>query len=314
VLVLAGFDSLRFAGPSGYGSGVEKPDSDQTQDSDQPSTEAAARLRDAIRGGGELAGAAIGGAVGLVGGPPGAIGGAMAGVVITKALTRVGLEVHDRLLVYRQQERVGATLGVIEHDVIDELTRGNRPRDDGLFDVLGDGRRSDAEEVLEGILRAAADANQERKLRHLGAIFPSVAIRDDISASDAHWLARTAEQLSWRQMIVLSVVADPPVDAFRSQALQREDRGRSCASPTLAEEVEDLGRLGLLGQMNTDGEVVRAGMTIASIGHFWAVPMRDWRLTDAGALVVDVARLSEVGAEERLPVLALLLDQGSPGL
>jgi hypothetical protein len=268
------------------------------------------RLRDVIESSGEFAGAAIGGAVGLIGGPPGAIGGAVAGVVITKAVTRVGLEVHDRLIVRRQQERVGAALATVYEDVHEQLDNGATPREDGFFDPPSDGRRADAEEVLEGALRAAADANEERKVRHIAAIFPSVSLRADITAADAHWLVKVAEQLSWRQMVVLSVLADPPVDRFKTQQLEREDRGLPCASATLAEEVEDLGRLGLVGQTRTDGEIVRAGATLGSMGSLWAVPIAGWRLTAAGTLLVEAARLGEIGSEDQKIVVEQLLDQG----
>ena len=285
---------------------MDEPGDDGTRGDD------GARLREVIKSGSELTGAAIGGAVGLMGGPPGAIGGAMAGVTITKVLTRVGLEVHDRLIVRRQQERVGRALGVMEHDAAQGLAAGHRPRDDGFFETPPDGRRSDAEEVLEGVLRAAADANQERKLRHLGAVFPSLAVRDDVDTSDAHWLVHTAEQVSWRQMVVLALLADPPVDDLKTQGLEEaEGRGRPCASVTLAEEVEELGRLGLVGTSRSDGKLVRAGATIGSIGQFWAVPMVDWKLTAAGALLVDVTRLCEINGHERETVLRLLLDQGA---
>jgi hypothetical protein len=138
-------------------------------------------------------------------------------------------------------------------------------------------------------------------------------VRDDVSAADAHWLVHTAEQLSWRQMVVMSLLADPPLDAVRTQRLQADGRGRPCASPTLAEEVEELGRLGLVGMVSSAGELVRAGATIGSLGQFWAVPMVDWKQTAAGTLLVEVARLREIDANERETVLRLMLDQRAPG-
>jgi hypothetical protein len=277
----------------------------------------AARLRDIIENGSELTGATAGALVGLIGGPPGAVAGAAAGVVITKALRRVGLEVHDRLLVAHQQERVGAALGVMSRDAADALATGEHVRTDGFFDTPPGGRRADADEVLEGTLRAAADAYEECKLRHIAAIFPSVALRDDISAGDAHWLVKTAERLSWRQMVVLSIIADPPAGQMTTQRLaereeggRREPRGRRCASGALAEEVEDLGHLGLLGQRLDDGTVLRAGTTMMSVGDFWTVPMADWTVTASGALLCSAARLDEIAQGERTPVVEAMLDQG----
>ncbi|MET0600925.1 MAG: hypothetical protein ABW167_02955 [Baekduia sp.] len=288
--------------------GEDERDSDSDSDSE--------RLRGIIEESSELTGMTAGAMVGLIGGPPGAAAGAIAGFAISKALRRIGLEVHDRLLVARQQERVGAALGVMYDDTTEALTNGRQPRIDGFFDTPpGRGQRSDADEVLEGTLRAAADANEERKLRHIAGIFPSVALREDVNTADAHWLVKTAEQLSWRQMVALSIVADPPSQRLREQALEKdgdesgEAQGRRCASPTLAEEVEDLGRLGLLGQTMTGGEIVRAGATIGSLGNYWSVPIVDWRVTAAGALLINAARLNEIDSHERDLVVDLLLDQ-----
>lgn len=206
----------------------------------------------------------------------------------------------------------------MEQDAGTALADGKRPRTDGFLDEPSDGRRSVGEELLEGALRAAADAHEERKLRHLAAIFPSVAVREDVSAADAQWLVKTAEELSWRQMVVLSIVHQPPLDELRTQGLESreepglsEQRGLPCASAALQEEVEDLGRLGLLGVERSDGVVVRAGGTWSSIGNFWAVPIAKWRLTAAADLLVDVARLTDIEPAERDVVVRQMLEQRS---
>lgn len=287
--------------------GVDAPRPDDVE-SDEEEREREL-LRGIIETTGEATGAAVGGLVGLVGGPPGAVGGAIAGVAITRVLARVGSEVHERLIVRRQRERLGAGLAVMQGDADVALAAGAAPRDDGFFDAPGDGRRADAEEVLEGALRAVADANEERKVRYIAGIFPSVAVRDDISAADAHWLVKAAEQLSWRQMLVLAIVADAPAERFKAQKLESEDRGLPCASATLAEEVEDLARLGLVGQVNSTGAILRAGMTWGSLGSYWAVPMVSWRPTAAGALLVETARLGEIDCAEQDAVVGQLLEQ-----
>jgi hypothetical protein len=178
------------------------------EDSDEPPETDSRRLRDLIENSSDLIGAVAGGAIGLVGGPAGSIGGAAAGVAITKTIRRVGVEVYDRLLVSRQQERVGTVLAVALDDAQTRAKDGEKLRDDGFFDS-GVGQRSDADELLEGVLLQAANAYQERKLRHLGAILPSLAVRPDISPADGHWLTQLADRLTWRQFAVLAIFADP---------------------------------------------------------------------------------------------------------
>jgi hypothetical protein len=265
------------------------------------------RLRNLIDNSSDLIGAVAGGAIGLVGGPVGSIGGAAAGVAITKTVRLVGVEVYDRLLVPRQQERVGAVLAVALADAKARAVEGGEIRDDGFFDS-DEGLRADADELLEGILLQAANAYQELKLRHLGAILPSLAVRSDVSAADGHWLTRLADRLTWRQFVVLAIFAEPPEE----QRIIQRDVARSeghAAGPTggLRQEVEELATLGLLGVVNSNGEPTTAGSTWESVSGLWGVPMARWRMTDQSCLLVDVARLNEISATERTKVLDDLL-------
>jgi hypothetical protein len=65
-------------------------------------------------------------------------------------------------LVRRQQERVGAVLGIALADADTRRTNGEAIRSDEFFEQR-DGLRSDAEEILEGVLLQAANAYQEHK-------------------------------------------------------------------------------------------------------------------------------------------------------
>lgn len=214
------------------------------------------RFRDMISSSGDLIGAVSGGAIGLIGGPVGAMGGAAAGVMITKTMRRVGLEVYDRLIVRRQQERVGAVLAVAWADAAADSEAGHKLRSDAFFDSAH-GLRSDADEIFEGLLLHAANAYQERKLRHLGAILPALAVRPEISAADGHWLTLLADRLTWQQFVILSVFYDPPEERFRARDVDHEEGGTGGQVGSIRDEVEELGFLGLLGVTNSSGEIVR---------------------------------------------------------
>jgi hypothetical protein len=275
------------------------------EDSDESAEADSHRLHCLIENSSDLIGAVAGGAIGLVGGPAGSIGGAAAGVAITKTIRRVGVEVYDRLLVTRQQERVGTVLAVALDDAQTRAKDGDKVRDDGFFDS-GEGQRSDADELLEGVLLDAANAYQERKLRHLGAILPSLAVRPDVSPANGHWLTRLADRLSWRQLVVLSIFSDPPEEKFARRDLDQSEEAASLP-PGLGEEVEELGALGLLGEATDDGDVVRAGTIIRGASGFLGLPIVLWRLADPGRLLVEVARLDEISTAERESVLDELL-------
>jgi hypothetical protein len=273
---------------------------------DEPNEADSRRLRNLIESSSDLIGAVAGGAIGLVGGPVGSIGGAAAGVAITKTVRRVGVEVYDRLLIPRQQERVGAVLAVTLNDAQTRTKDGEKVRDDGFFDSA-EGQRSDAEEILEGVLLEAANAYQERKLRHLGAILPSLAVRPDVSPADGHWIARLADRLTWRQFVVLAIFADPAEQRLSQRDIDQDVSGSTPLQTGLGEEVEELRTLGLLGEATEDGEVVRAGTLIRGASGLLRLPMALWRLADPGRLLVEVARLDDISDEERAAVLEYLL-------
>jgi hypothetical protein len=272
---------------------------------DQQATNAdSARLREAIEAGGDLLGAVGGGAVGLIGGPPGALGGAAAGVVLTRALTRVGLEVFDRLVVRRQQERVGVALAVMSNDA-SQLVQAERPwRSDGFFDEPP-GCRSPAEELVEGVLLHAADAYQELKLRHLAAIVPALAARPDVSAADGMWITELASRLTWRQLVVLAIFAELPEKQPTLDDFDRDVVGREPLPGMLAEEIEELTAIGLLGTLNADGITIDRIVGGVADG-VWQISMTAWRLTGPGRLLAELARLDDVPAAERKPVLRQL--------
>jgi hypothetical protein len=265
------------------------------------------RLRLAIESGGELLGAVGGGAVGLLGGPAGAMLGAASGVALTRAFKRVGVEVYERLIVSRQQQRVGAALAVVVHDTKSLAAGGASWREDGFFEA-DEGRRSDAEELLEGVLLQAADAYQEMKLRHLGAIVPALATRPDVSAMDGHWITDLASRLTWRQLVVLAIFIDPPEEVLVRHSIDQDVSGRGRPPGTLSDEVRELGGLGLLGIKNPDGEVVRMGDTYEGSGDgIWHVGMERWSLTTTGRLLSELTRLDDVSGAEHESVLRQLL-------
>ena len=203
--------------------------------------------------------------------------------------------------------RVGATLGIAAKDVDELSTSGASIRADGFFDE-DDGRRSDVDELLEGILLHAADAYQELKLRHLAAIMPALAFRLDVSAADGHWITDLASRLTWRQLVVLAIFADPPERELTRRDIDQDVNGRNVVPGTLTDEVDELGTLGLLGSINQEGEIVRVGGTMAGLeGGIWNIGMAQWRLTASGQLLAELTRLDDVPGAEHSAVLRDLI-------
>jgi len=62
-----------------------------------------------------------------------------------------------------------------------------------------------------------------------------------------------------------------------------------------------------LGEATDGGEVVRAGTVIRGASGLLGLPMTLWHLASPGRLLVEVARLDDISAEERAAVLDDLL-------
>jgi hypothetical protein len=251
-------------------------------------------------------GAAVGGSLGLIGPEAWMVGGPALGTAVGDVLRRVGLEVYDRVIFRRRRDRVGLTIGVMAHDARELAEAGEELRADDFFAPDPSGR-SPADELGEGILLSAADAFQERKLRHLGALLPAAAVRENLSSADALWVARQVDGLTWRQLVALAMLSNPPISELTLRDVRQHEGQQRGASGAFRQEVDELARAGLLGIMNARGELTRAGRTWETVGTIWTADTGTWRLTPEGRLVTDLARLDTVPAPDRDEVIRELL-------
>lgn len=161
------------------------------------------RLRQIIETGANVVGVTSSAAVSVVTGSP-ELGVGAAALGATGAYQRVGAEIADRLLGPREATRIGAVLALSAETLKTRLDHGGVLRDDGFFDVPPDGR-SDAEEVLEGVLRKAQAEYEERKLEYLARFWANACIDKTFGAADLNYLTKLAEQLTYRHLTIVSV-------------------------------------------------------------------------------------------------------------
>jgi hypothetical protein len=136
----------------------------------------------------------------------------------------------------------------------------------------------------------------------------ALAFRREVSTADGHWITDIASRLTWRQLVVLAIFADP-----LEQSLIQDVTGQKPAAGMLGDEVAELGVLGLLGSINRDGDTGRVGGTVAGLeGGIWNIRMGQWRLTTSGTLVAELTRLDDVAEADRNAVMRELLGRKSP--
>ena len=142
----------------------------------------------------------------LVGGPVGAVAGAAAGPVTARTLRGLAVEFRERVLGHREEVRVGAAIAVASVKIREKLDAGEQPRQDGFF-TDEEQNRSTAKEVFEGVILAAQREAEEKKVRFYGNLLANLAFEEDIDRSQGNYLIRLGEQLSYRQLCLLSLFA-----------------------------------------------------------------------------------------------------------
>lgn len=163
------------------------------------------KAEELLKTGAEIAGAAAGGALGFfAAGPAGAAAGSVAGVLATKGL-EMAAEFVSRSLSRREKVRVGAGIAYAFEKISLYLSEGREPRADNFFSDPPTGR-SASDEILEGVLQKCKSEHEERKLRLIGNIYANVAFMENVLPAGANWLLQKAEELTYRQLSIISLV------------------------------------------------------------------------------------------------------------
>src|SRR3989338_6557325 len=101
--------------------------------------------------GGESVGGVTGATIGLImGGPAGALIGAAVGPVVKEVIC----DFADRVLSKREKIKISSVLLLSLHKIEEYRKSGRKPRNDGFFQK-GVNNRSNADEILEGVLLKA---------------------------------------------------------------------------------------------------------------------------------------------------------------
>lgn len=249
-----------------------------------------------IDSGGAFAGAAVGALVGSVAGPIGIVGGALAGTGVEFALVKIGAAVRRRGLEPREEMRAGTALAVASAQIKARLENGESLRDDEAFMQSENGKSPQAEQVLEGALRAAIESYEESKVPFIGELYASLVFRPDIGPAYAHSLIRTANRVSWRQMCLIAYLGRDLSDVIAD--LAREKPEREMEPPgAIWVEVEELSRLGLVGIEQEDKSVVGLDSVWGAAGGSRDLKPR-LRLTQQGRDLFQLAGLQEIEVSE----------------
>jgi len=199
--------------------------------------------------------------------------------------------------------RAGAACAFAADAISARLMAGQQPRTDGFFEDERPGR-SPADEILEGVLCAAADAYEEGKVPFLGWLFAALAFADDISRPYANLMISQAEHLRFRQLCVLAVLAERDDAAHAASATAEDPPQQLHFDAELGLEVDELERFGLVGRGEPGATYKRGGATFVDAG---SLAISQLNLTRTGQRLFELMNLSEIPHKARLDLLDELI-------
>lgn len=197
------------------------------------------KVKDLIQFGSEIAGGATGAAIGLlVAGPAGAIAGAIGGPIVARTLKSVAVDIKERFLSKKEEQRIGATVALTMIKINENLEKGKTLRNDGFFEP-GTNERSAIEEIYEGTLIAAQKEHEEKKIKFYSNLVANLSFSIDFDKAEANVLLKKAEGLTYRQLCILSLLGRIDQYSLR-QTSYREAQVDDSRLIILLEEINDL--------------------------------------------------------------------------
>ena len=267
-----------------------------TDDSETRSSDGSGARR-LIASGAEIAGGVstslASAATGLIlGGLEGAALGGAAGGGASLGLRWLGRELSARLLSPREEQRLGYVYTVAAAEIAERVEGGEQVRGDGFFGQSGQGG-SEAEEVWESILMKSQREPQEKKLPYFAHLLAGLAFSDEIGAHMAHQLTKAAEQLTYRQLCILKLIAHQERYSLRDGDYTELDGKASVGLLQLTHEYHDLSNMSY---------ILSPGLTF---GLAYLNPS-EVTLQAMGEVTVRLMRLEEIPEEDITPIVTEL--------
>ena len=247
----------------------------------------------------EIAGGGLGAVLGFLAGDPiaAAFSGA-AGAAVVGILKNIGQEFSGRVLSPREDFRVGKVLVIAAREIYQRLENGENLRNDGFFDEKPTGR-SEAEEVAEAIMLKCQREPQEKKILYMGYLKASIAFDSNISVDMGHQLIKVAEQLTYRQLCILKLVAVKDHFGLRNQDYQNHEK----FSKELYQVLQECHDLCLKGCLDYKIPLTFSGEIAVS---YMNMQPNDMAIQKIGEDLFKLMKLSSIPDEDIIPIANVL--------
>ncbi|MDE0426156.1 MAG: hypothetical protein OXN25_14960 [Candidatus Poribacteria bacterium] len=217
---------------------------------------------------------------------------------LANSLKNIGQEYAERMLSPRENLRVGSAL-ILAAEGIRERLKNENPREDGFFDKNHTGR-ADAEEVLENMVLKVQREPEEKKARYIAKIYENSVFEQEISADLSHKIIKSAEQLTYQHLCILSMVGrrEKGEDALRDLQL----------NPQLDHPLELSKLLHDCFELVTNG-YIQGGLTFIFNGRlpqYETLNPNSMLLESIGKAIFDLMNLQDISEKDIKPIAKLL--------
>ena len=211
----------------------------------------------------------------------------------------IGNEISERMIGPREEIRIGAAISFAIKGIRERLENGESLREDGFFDK-NHTRRSDCDEVLENVVLKAQREPEEKKIPYISSIYENTAFEAEISANLSHKIIKSAEQLTYQQLCILSMVGRREDD---------EDILRNFQPNSQLEHPLELSTLlHDCFELVTNG-YIQGGLTLTASGRlpqYEALNPNSMLLGNIGIAIFDLMSLQEILDDDIVPIAELL--------
>jgi hypothetical protein len=213
------------------------------------------------------------------------LGGSLTGAATGPAVAAVVRGVRDvsqRQLSEWEGKRIERVAYFAIRRIADNNSHRFSLRQDGFFGDRPDDR-SAATEILEGVIRAAQQEYQEKKIPFYGNLLGNVPFHPEIDPAQAVALLKLGERLSYRQLCLIALL------------LERDRYGLADTSYTF-ETTTDGRTIGLIQdavELRSIGLLPTAGATYGDPGPMIITPLHE-SVTQPGRQLYQLMNLSEL--------------------
>ncbi len=134
----------------------------------------------------------------------------VAASIAAPAASSVAVDFASRTLSKWQSNRFMNGCRLIAQKIGVNIHCGKSLREDGAMSAI-DGEQ--AQQVLEGILQNIADEYEKKKIEAHASFFTNLCFDERIVFEQALYLTRVLKQLSYRQLVLISISHDAPLQA-----------------------------------------------------------------------------------------------------